>query len=236
MRRWILSTFLLVSLLQAIGQEPPETAKPRPVSAPAAESSCANITAVIQAAPGDSFISLFGNHWEMVAACNRFTAVRDDHVVTSPDLLVAGTWIRIPAGTPLTPVAAARAGALEQRRLALLDQLNRLPLQRLDADGQGVAKRCRALLTDNLRFAPDEQFAARELAYLEEMAAHPAPTMRRRWSMQVVAAVSCLLLLALVLVAVKMRGMASPMLRERHEQARAELAKTCARAGIRFGP
>ena len=116
MRSWILSTFLLLSLVRAIGQKPAESPTPQPAPAQVADDGCANITTVIQAEPGDTFISLFGNNWEAVAACNRFTAVRDGQMMTSPDLLVAGSWIRIPSGTPLTqPAAGRRAGRRQPR-------------------------------------------------------------------------------------------------------------------------
>ena len=236
MRSWILSTFLLLSLVRAIGQKPAESPTPQPAPAQVADDGCANITTVIQAEPDDTFISLFGNNWEAVAACNRFTAVRDGQMMTSPDLLVAGSWIRIPSGTPLTPAAAARAGALEQRRLALLDRLNRLPVEGLDVDSRGLAERCRALLNDNIRFAPDEQFASRELTYLEELAARPARETPSEWLMPVVVAVCGMLLLVLAVVVVKKRRPASALLQHRQARAQAELARVCARAGIRFGP
>jgi hypothetical protein len=162
--------------------------------------------------------------------------------MTSPDLLVAGSWIRIPSGTPLTPAAAARAGALEQRRLALLDRLNQLPVEGLDVDSRGLAERCRALLNDNIRFAPDEQFAARELTYIEELAARPTRETPSEWLIPVVVAVCGMLLLvlavvlALAVVVVKKRRPASTLLQHRQVRAQAELARVCARAGIRFGP
>lgn len=236
MRNWMLTTMLFLSLLPAIGQDTAETPTSQPLSTQVADEGCANISTVIQAEPGDTFIALFGGAWQEVAACNRFTAVRYGHVITSPDLLVAGSWIRIPAGTPLTPAAAARAGELEERRLALIYRLNQLPVERLDADSRTQAERCRALLNDKIRFPSDEQFAARELTYLEELAAHPAPETPSGWVMPVVLAVSSLLLLVLAVVALKKRRPASVLLQQRQAKAQAELSRACARAGIRFGP
>jgi len=236
MRCWILSAFLLLSLVRAIGQEPAESPTPQPTFAQAADDGCANITTVIQAEPGDTFISLFGNNWQAVATCNRFTAVRNGRVMTSPDLLVDGSWIRIPAGTPLTPAAAVRANALEQRRLALLDRLNRLPVEQLDADSRALAERCRTLLNDNIRYAPDEQFAALELTYLEGVAARPAEETPSKWLMPVVVTAGGMLLLVLTIVALKRRRPASVLLQQRQAQAQAELARACSHAGIRFGP
>ena len=237
MRCWI-STILLLSLVPAIGQEPAEKSMPQSAPTQAVDDGCVNIATVIEARPGDSFIALFGNSWQRVAACNRFTAVRNGRVVTSPDLLVTGSWIRIPAGTPMTPEAAARAGALAQQRLALLERLERLPIDRLDADDRAAAELLRNLLNDNVRFASDEQFTARELAYLEDLAAHPTQTMAIAWPMPMVAATSGMILLALVLAmaAVKRPRSAGALLRQRQAHAQAELARTCARAGIRLGP
>ena len=235
MRNRMLSTILLLSLVPAIGQGPEASPSPQSRPAQVADDGCANITTVIQAEPGDTFIALFGDAWERVSACNRFTAIRNGQVISSPDLLVAGSWIRIPAGAPLTPAAAARASALEERRLALLDRLNRLPIERLDADNRAFAEHCRALLNDNIRFALDEQFAARELTYLEELAAHPAPETPNGWVTPTVLAVGGLLLLVLTVVATSGRRPASALLQHRQAEAQTQLARACVRAGIRIG-
>jgi len=235
MHYWMLNALLFLSLATPVsGQTLSEPPTSQPLSVQPADDGCAHIATVIQAEPGDSFTALFGEAWEPVAACNRYAIVRNGEVIASPDLLVAGSWIRIPEGTPLTPPVAARAGELNQRRWALLDRMNHLPMDRLDSDGRALAGRCRALLSDKLRFAPDEQFATRELVYLEELAAHPAPSpVAQRLVVTAVSIAAMLLLLAVALV-VRMYRPASATLLRRQSRAQMELARACTRAGISF--
>lgn len=123
---------------------------------------------------GDTFSNLFGSDWQKAYEQNRLTVFRRGRPVTSPDILLEGMVVRVSSDVGLTPRAVARCGALSARREHLAARLAALE-GRLSGDprAQGLAADTRRLLEDDLRFAADVDFAARQVEHLESLSRSP---------------------------------------------------------------
>ena len=124
---------------------------------------------------GDTFTNLFGSDWQKAYEQNKLTVLRKGRPITSPDILIEGMIVRVSSDVGLTPRAVARCGELRKRREQLAARLTALGLQiGDDLQARSVAADARQLLEDDLRFAADVDFVARQVEYLESLARHPA--------------------------------------------------------------
>lgn len=120
---------------------------------------------------GDTYLNLFGPDWQKAYRQNKLTVIRKGRPVTSPDILVEGTIITVTPDVHLTPRAQTRSTDLKRRRMELSVQLTTIePSLRNVPQMQSVAEECRQLLTDDLRFAADVDYVARELENLQRSA------------------------------------------------------------------
>jgi hypothetical protein len=151
---------------------------------------------------GDTFTNLFGSDWQKAYEQNKLTVFRRGRPITSPDILIEGMIVRVSSDVGLTPRAVARCGELRERRDQLSAKLVALE-QRLSDDTQAreTAAETRRLLEDEMRFAADIDFAARQIEYLEEMTRRPAIPVPEKVEVRPMASDGLLLYVSLVLLA-----------------------------------
>lgn len=132
---------------------------------------------------GDTFSNLFGPDWEKAYRQNRVTVVRSGRPVTSPDVLIEGSIVAVTPDTRLRPRAVARLSALSHRREELSAQLAQLApmLARVPA-AQVFAAECREILANDIRFASDLDYLARQITQMRRLADsyEPLPPPRQR--------------------------------------------------------
>jgi hypothetical protein len=82
--------------------------------------------------------------------------------------------VRVSSDVGLTPRAVARCGELSARREQLVARLPALEQQLWDdPQTRATVAEARRLLDDDIRFAADVDFAARQIEYLEALARRP---------------------------------------------------------------
>jgi hypothetical protein len=124
---------------------------------------------------GDTFTNLFGSDWQKAYQQNQLTVFREGKPVTSPDLLIEGMIVRVSLDVGLTPRAVARCGELRARRDRLAARVATLEQQGGEnVEAKAAVLQARRLLGDDLRFAADVDFAARQVEYLETLVNRPA--------------------------------------------------------------
>lgn len=129
---------------------------------------------------GDTFTNLFGSDWQKAYEQNKLTVFRKGRPITSPDILIEGMVVRVSSDVGLMPRAVARCGDLRKRREHLSARLAALEQQiGDDPQARSVATDARRLLDDDLRFAADVDFAARQVEYLESLSQRSAMSVHK---------------------------------------------------------
>jgi hypothetical protein len=119
---------------------------------------------------GDTFTNLFGADWEKAYRQNRVILFRNGKPVSSPDLLIEGTIVRVSSDVGLTPRAVARCGELRARRDDLAGRVKALAETVAgDEAAARVLDQVRQVLRDDLTFAANVELATRQLQQLETL-------------------------------------------------------------------
>jgi hypothetical protein len=119
---------------------------------------------VLRVERGDTFSNLFGPDWEKAFEQNRKTVMRRGVAVTSPDILIEGSILRISGNVHLTPRALERVKGLAWRRIELRDFLTQVGF-----GGGRTRERASELLRDlddDLQYVTDLDYIEREAVRL----------------------------------------------------------------------
>src|SRR4051794_23226671 len=65
-------------------------------------------TIVLRVEPGDTLLTLFGDDWLRAWTGNQIYVRRHGVLVSSPDILIAGTMLHVPRDIRMTPRALGR--------------------------------------------------------------------------------------------------------------------------------
>lgn len=185
---------------------------------------------------GDTFSNLFGSDWQKGYQQNRITIFRRGRPLTSPDIMIEGMVVRVSSDVALSPRAVARCGEFRARREHLSAELKALERQLADnPEARGLLFQTHQLLDDDLHFAADADFAARQIQYLQAIAkrkvivSSPPPTAvdGSKWRMYAaVGLVALVILAAAFCVAYRKQRPQFPEADARYKEALSDLKAT----------
>jgi hypothetical protein len=171
---------------------------------------CASIRALAQSGgdylymrvlPGDTLVGLFGPSWQGVWHDNEVAVVRDGREVLSPDILIAGSILRVRRGTTLTALAASRlrdAGRHRASAARRLEQFRRALAGRDEA--QAPLAELERLISSEERFVMDEELIDSTLKHLEATTQFVDRRQRTSWSLKAMVGVITAVVAAVVVL------------------------------------
>jgi hypothetical protein len=114
---------------------------------------------------GDSLLALFGPSWQVVYEQNKALCRARNAAAPSPNLLIEGTLLEVPANASLTPKALARLSKLREKRDAIHTRL-----AQLETDGGKIGGEAELLdaRLNGMRFVADLDFVTSAVETLEQ--------------------------------------------------------------------
>jgi hypothetical protein len=139
----------------------------------APQTECESTPIHLKLSAGDTLTGLFGSDWQKVWRCNQNTFMRSGRPIFSPDLVVTGQVLRVPASTRLTHAAVVRIEEIRTHREQLQKRLAKLESAASYPDAKPVIEECRRVLNNDQRFVTDLEYLTRQMDYLEGIVRRP---------------------------------------------------------------